>query len=148
MRALLDINVLIALLDAQHVHHQQATRWMTENIDGGWASCPLTQNGVIRIMSQPAYPNALPVGGEFSEDVGGGRFVCRCSLDLRKAGGSSGRGRSSLLYETLGPRRDQAVASVLGCTSRAISAASSLASNSFRSYWTCRFIQNRGAVLK
>jgi len=62
LRALFDINVLIALLDAQHVHHQSAARWLADNIEAGWASCPLTQNGVIRIMSQPAYPNPLPPG--------------------------------------------------------------------------------------
>ncbi len=58
MRALLDINALIALHDRDHVHHQRATEWMTTNIRHGWASCPLTQNGCLRIMSQPAYPNA------------------------------------------------------------------------------------------
>lgn len=62
MRALLDINVLIALLDEQHVHHQLAAHWLHRNIEQEWASCPLTQNGVIRIMSQPAYPNPLPAG--------------------------------------------------------------------------------------
>ncbi len=61
MRGLLDVNVLIALLDAQHVHHGLATDWLSDHINSGWASCPLTQNGVIRIMSQPAYPNPLPV---------------------------------------------------------------------------------------
>lgn len=60
MRALLDINVLIALLDAQHVHHALATQWLGAEIERGWASCPLTQNGVIRIMSQPSYPNSQP----------------------------------------------------------------------------------------
>ena len=72
MRALLDINVLIALLDAQHVHHALATRWLGANIGKGWASCPLTQNGVVRIMSQPAYPNPVPPGsvaGRLSEAV-------------------------------------------------------------------------------
>ncbi len=62
MRALLDVNVLIALLDAAHVHHQVARRWLASNIDAGWASCPLTQNGCIRIMSQAAYPGAHPTG--------------------------------------------------------------------------------------
>lgn len=57
MRALLDINVLIALLDTEHIHHRKAAHWLEENIDTGWASCPVVQNGVIRIMSQPAYPN-------------------------------------------------------------------------------------------
>jgi uncharacterized protein len=58
MRALLDVNVLIALHDAQHVHHALATDWFEANANAGWASCPITQNGCLRIMSQPAYPNA------------------------------------------------------------------------------------------
>ena len=60
MRALLDVNVLIALLDVDHVHHTVAATWLSANIDEGWASCPLTQNGCIRIMAQPSYPHALP----------------------------------------------------------------------------------------
>jgi len=60
MRALLDVNVLIALLDAGHVHHGSATAWLAREIGHGWASCPITQNGAIRIMSQPAYPGPLP----------------------------------------------------------------------------------------
>jgi hypothetical protein len=61
MRALLDINVLIALLDEDHVHHGRARAWLAERRTMGWASCPLTQSGCIRIMSQPGYPNALPI---------------------------------------------------------------------------------------
>lgn len=57
MRALLDVNILIALLDAAHVHHRLATAWLAQNIHHGWASCPITQLGCVRIMSQPAYPN-------------------------------------------------------------------------------------------
>ena len=60
MRGLLDVNVLIALLDAGHIHHGLASRWLADHIDGGWASCPLTQLGCIRVMSQPAYPNVQP----------------------------------------------------------------------------------------
>lgn len=59
MRALLDVNVLIALLDADHVHHSIATDWLSRDIHQGWASCPITQNGCIRIMSQPAYPGGF-----------------------------------------------------------------------------------------
>ncbi|MBK6850501.1 MAG: PIN domain-containing protein [Burkholderiales bacterium] len=59
MRALLDVNVLIALLDGAHIGHDKATAWLGRGIAQGWASCPLTQNGCIRIMSQPAYPGAL-----------------------------------------------------------------------------------------
>ena len=60
MRALLDVNVLIALLDAAHVHHRLAVGWLSDNIENGWASCPLTQLGCVRIMSQPSYPNSQP----------------------------------------------------------------------------------------
>jgi toxin-antitoxin system PIN domain toxin len=70
MRALLDVNVLIALLDAAHVGHAAAARWLGREIRQGWASCPLTQNGCIRIMSQPAYPGALAaaeVAGRLAE---------------------------------------------------------------------------------
>lgn len=58
-RALLDVNVLIALLDADHLHHARAAAWLAENIAAGWASCAITQNGCVRIMSQPGYSNAL-----------------------------------------------------------------------------------------
>lgn len=60
MRALLDVNVLIALLDSEHLHHLRATDWLREHIRAGWASCPLTQNGCIRIMSLPGYSNPAP----------------------------------------------------------------------------------------
>lgn len=59
MRALLDVNVLIALLDSAHVHHGAATGWLNQQLHHGWASCPITQAGCIRIMAQPAYPGAL-----------------------------------------------------------------------------------------
>jgi hypothetical protein len=61
MRSLLDVNVLIALFDADHTLHEPAVRWFDANARDGWASCPLTQNGFIRVMSQPSYPNPLPV---------------------------------------------------------------------------------------
>ena len=61
MRALLDVNVLIALLDADHSSHARATQWFGSHARAGWASCPITQNGCVRIMSHPGYPNALPV---------------------------------------------------------------------------------------
>ncbi len=62
MRALFDVNVLIALLDPDHAMHARATDWLAANVRTGWASCPITQNGCIRIMSHPSYPNAVPVG--------------------------------------------------------------------------------------
>ena len=59
-RALLDINVLLALFDANHVRHHDARRWLKLHIGGGWASCPITQNGFVRIISQPSYPAPIP----------------------------------------------------------------------------------------
>jgi hypothetical protein len=61
MRALLDINVLIALLDQDHSMHAQAGRWFAAKAARGWASCPITQNGCIRIMAHASYPNPLNV---------------------------------------------------------------------------------------
>ena len=61
MRALLDVNVLIALLDADHSSHARATQWFGSHARAGWASCPITQNGCVRIMAHPGYPNAVPV---------------------------------------------------------------------------------------
>lgn len=61
MRALLDVNVLIALLDASHSMHRRATKWFGEEAAKGWASCPITQNGCVRIMSHPGYPSSLSV---------------------------------------------------------------------------------------
>jgi toxin-antitoxin system PIN domain toxin len=61
VRALLDVNVLIALLDSDHTSHGVAMSWFSKHAREGWASCPITQNGCVRIMSNPSYPNALPV---------------------------------------------------------------------------------------
>ena len=72
MRALLDVNILIALLDAGHVHHRLAMNWLKREGQHGWASCPLTQNGCVRIMSQPGYPNAFTpaqVAGRLAEAI-------------------------------------------------------------------------------
>ncbi len=54
---LLDVNLLLALTDPMHVHHESAHHWFTEKGRHAWATCPLTQNGFIRIASHPAYPN-------------------------------------------------------------------------------------------
>lgn len=61
-RALLDINVLLALLDSDHIHHQRARDWISAEIAYGWASCAITQNGFVRIVSQPSYPSPIAPG--------------------------------------------------------------------------------------
>lgn len=51
--ALLDVNVLVALFTEAHVHHQIAHDWFADQAAGGWASCPMTENGLIRILGNP-----------------------------------------------------------------------------------------------
>lgn len=58
MRALLDVNVLIALLDGSHAFHARAHAWWAVHATSGWASCPLTENAVVRIMCHSAYSAA------------------------------------------------------------------------------------------
>ena len=55
MRALLDVNIIIALLDPDHAFHKRAHVWWAANSKPGWASCPITENGVVRIMSHSGY---------------------------------------------------------------------------------------------
>lgn len=50
---LLDVNVLIALAWSNHVHHDDAHRWFDAQTSGGWATCPLTQCGFVRVSSNP-----------------------------------------------------------------------------------------------
>ena len=58
-RALLDVNVLLALLDSDHVDHERAHQWLDGEIVAGWASCAVTENGFVRIISQPRYPSPV-----------------------------------------------------------------------------------------
>jgi uncharacterized protein len=67
MRVLFDVNVLIAIVDEQHVHHRLAHEWWTANQSAGWATCPLTENGMARIVSQSGYKN--PVTTTFAIDL-------------------------------------------------------------------------------
>ncbi|MFX0537951.1 TA system VapC family ribonuclease toxin [Ornithinimicrobium sp. Y1847] len=57
--ALLDVNVLLALLDSDHLDHGRATAWLRENIEHGWSSCAITENGFVRIISQSRYPSPV-----------------------------------------------------------------------------------------
>lgn len=54
MRRLLDINVLISLMDPDHTFHRRAHAWWAAQAQP-WASCPLTENGLVRIMASSAY---------------------------------------------------------------------------------------------
>lgn len=52
---LLDVNVLVALLDEDHVHFERAQSWFEREGKSSWLSCPITQNGVVRIASNSRY---------------------------------------------------------------------------------------------
>lgn len=56
MIALLDVSVLVALFDDGHIGHEAAHDWFTDNRALGWASCPITENGVMRVLGNPSYP--------------------------------------------------------------------------------------------
>jgi toxin-antitoxin system PIN domain toxin len=58
---LLDVNALIALLDPNHVHHEAMHVWFSGRHPRTWATCALTENGLIRVLAQPSYP-----GGPFA----------------------------------------------------------------------------------
>lgn len=56
MIGLLDVHVLVALFDPSHLHHELAHAWFARNRAHGWATCPTTENGLVRVVSNPAYP--------------------------------------------------------------------------------------------
>jgi len=67
MRALFDVNLLIAVIDEGHEHHRKAHEWWSANISDGWATCPLTENGMVRVMSQSGYKT--PISATFAVDL-------------------------------------------------------------------------------
>jgi len=57
-RYLLDVNVLIALVDPAHVQHDQIHDWFGRTGRKAFATCPITENGLLRIVGHPKYPNS------------------------------------------------------------------------------------------
>lgn len=64
---LLDVNVLIALIDPAHVQHDAAHDWFAVQGKRAWATCPLTENGVLRIVGHPRYPNSPGTPAEVAQ---------------------------------------------------------------------------------
>lgn len=59
---LLDVNALVALAWDSHVHHTPIRDWFEMNASSGWATCPLTESGFIRVSSNPVVlPSAIGV---------------------------------------------------------------------------------------
>jgi toxin-antitoxin system PIN domain toxin len=57
-RYLLDVNVLIALVDPAHVQHEGVHEWFGRIGSQAFATCPITENGLLRIVGHPKYPNS------------------------------------------------------------------------------------------
>jgi toxin-antitoxin system PIN domain toxin len=55
---LLDVNVLIALIDPTHIGHEASHAWFGNRGQHAWATCPMTENAVLRIVGHPKYPNS------------------------------------------------------------------------------------------
>lgn len=66
-RFLLDVNVLIALIDPAHVQHHKAHEWFAKSGRKAWATSPLTENGVLRIVGHVRYPNSPGTPAEVAE---------------------------------------------------------------------------------
>ncbi len=90
--ALLDVNALVALAWDSHVHHVAAREWLARNATTGWATCPITEAGFVRVSSNPKVLPS-PVGVEQARDalsalrqVAGHRFltndVSLCDADV------------------------------------------------------------------
>jgi uncharacterized protein len=60
--ALLDVNALVALAWDSHVHHAPMRAWFVANSSAGWATCPITESGFVRVSSNPkVLPSAIGV---------------------------------------------------------------------------------------
>lgn len=91
MIALLDVNVLIALFDPAHVHHEAAHEWFGKNRGSGWASCALTENAFVRVLSNPAYPGSRTTVQDAASRLGTfctdrHHVFWRDSVSIREAG--------------------------------------------------------------
>jgi predicted nucleic acid-binding protein len=70
-RFLLDVNALLALLDPMHIHHGPAHTWYAERESPMLLLCAHVENGVMRVASQPRYPNCLGTSGRVREVLQG-----------------------------------------------------------------------------
>jgi toxin-antitoxin system PIN domain toxin len=57
---LLDVNILVARFWEEHVFHQKVRAWMASHERDGWATCPITQAGMVRTISNPGFSQNAP----------------------------------------------------------------------------------------
>jgi predicted nucleic acid-binding protein len=77
-----DVNALLALLDPMYVHHDSAHQWYQRNFPLRLWICPHVENGVIRVASQPKYPNCMGTSKRVRELVH--RSLSACAFDFDK----------------------------------------------------------------
>lgn len=65
--ALLDVNVLVALFDPDHIHHETTHDWYAEVGRSSWATCPLTEAGFMRVLSSPSYAGTVMRPADLAE---------------------------------------------------------------------------------
>ena len=90
--ALPDVNVLVALFDPNHPNHEDAHRWFGANRKQGWAACPHTINGCVRVLSNPSYP---------SFEAGPPQVIAHLKLLCEGPGHEFWKDEASLLDESL-----------------------------------------------
>ncbi|CCK60605.1 type II toxin-antitoxin system VapC family toxin [Mycobacterium canetti] len=79
--ALLDVNALVALAWDSHIHHARIREWFTANATLGWATCPVTEAGFVRVSTNPkVLPSAIGIADARRvlaalRAVGGHRFL-------------------------------------------------------------------------
>lgn len=61
---LLDVNLLLAWLWPKHIFHHDALSWLKQNWYRGWATCPFTETGFLRIVSSPSFSPLAPAVAE------------------------------------------------------------------------------------
>jgi toxin-antitoxin system PIN domain toxin len=69
MTYLLDINLLVSLFDLQHVNHEASHNWYALRGINSWATCPITENGFVRVISNPAYPTVIATPTEAMDNL-------------------------------------------------------------------------------
>ena len=74
MNYLLDVNFLVSLFDPRHVNRESAHAWFAANAAQRWATCSITENGCVRVLSNPAYPTVSATPAEVVD-----RLVRFCS---------------------------------------------------------------------
>lgn len=89
---LLDVNVLVALFDPDHVHHDLAHDWFADSGRRGWATCPITENGFVRVLSSPVYGSPVVRASE---------LIQRLHMFCRSAGHTFWADEVSLTDESL-----------------------------------------------